>query len=63
MNVWAIYVKVALNLFMKKKINSQHKIEKVDYFAQMETKCKKHKIIPITLFCLNEKSKYDKYNF
>ena len=41
----------------EKKLNSQHKIEKVDYFAPMETKCIKHKKIPITLFCLNEKSK------
>ena len=46
------------NFIHKKKLNYQHKIEKVDYFAPMETKCIKHKKIQITLFCLSEKSKY-----
>ena len=50
-------------LIHKKEMNSPHKIEKIDYFAPMETKCATHKIIPITLFCLDEKSKYNKFNF
>ena len=47
----------------EKEINSQHKIEKVDLFSPFETKCAKHKIIPITLFCIDEKSKNNKFNF
>ena len=47
----------------EKKKNNEHKIEKVDYFAPIETKCARHPKIPITLFCLEEKSKYINFNF
>ena len=40
-----------------KKINIQHKKEKIDYYSPFETKCQDHVKIPITLFCVEEKGK------
>ena len=41
-----------------KKENVNHKKEKIDYFAPIDTKCPEHPKIPINLFCVNEKGKY-----
>jgi len=40
----------------KQKIN-QHKKEKIDYYATLDTKCPEHPKIPNTLFCVDEKGK------
>ena len=41
-----------------KQINNQHKKEKIDYYAPIDTKCPEHPKIPITLFCVDEKGKF-----
>ena len=37
----------------EKQINNQHKKEKIDYYAPIDTKCPEHPKIPITLFCID----------
>ena len=46
-----------------KKINSQHRKEKIDYFVPYDTKCPQHPKIPITLFCIDEKGNKILYLF
>ena len=46
-----------------KKINSQHRKEKIDYFVPYDTKCPQHPKIPITLFCKDEKGNKILYLF
>ena len=41
----------------EKKENSDHKKEKIDYFAPIDTKCPEHEKVPINLFCIDEKGK------
>ena len=41
-----------------KKVNSEHKKEKIDYFVPFDTKCPDHPLIPLTLFCTDEKGKF-----
>ncbi len=45
-----------------KKENSNHKKEKIDYYAPIDTKCPDHPKVPINLFCLDEKGKSISYN-
>ena len=33
-----------------------HKKEKIDYYVPIDVKCPEHKLIPMNLFCLDEKS-------
>ena len=40
-----------------KKVNSEHKKEKIDYFVPIDTKCPDHPQIPLTLFCTDEQGK------
>ena len=40
-----------------KKINSNHKKEKIDYFVPIDTKCPDHPKDRINLFCVDEKGK------
>ena len=40
-----------------KQINSQHVIEKIDYFVPIDTKCLIHPKYPLELFCVEEKGK------
>ena len=37
-----------------KKAKNNHKKEKIDYFVPFDTKCIKHPLNPINLFCVNE---------
>ena len=46
-----------------KKINAQHRKEKIDYFVPYDTKCHQHPKIPITLFCIDDKGKQLLYLF
>ena len=50
----------------EKKNKKDHQKELVDPFAPIDTKCRDHPLIPITLFCINEKGKsyiYIYFNF
>ena len=38
-----------------KKVNNQHKKEKIDYFVPIDTKCPDHPKQVISLFCVDEK--------
>ena len=40
-----------------KKLNNNHKKEKIDYFVPYETRCSIHPKERINLFCLDEKGK------
>ena len=40
-----------------KKMNSNHKIEKIDLFVPINTICPEHTKSPINLFCIDEKGK------
>lgn len=44
-------------LVHKKKINKDHKIEEIEPFVQIDTKCQVHKDIPLNKFCLDEMGK------
>ena len=33
-----------------------HKKEKIDYFVPLDLKCTEHNLVPMNLFCLDEKS-------
>ena len=33
-----------------------HKKDKIDYYIPIDTKCQEHKLHPMVLFCVNEKS-------
>ena len=41
-----------------KKVKSNHKKEKIDYFIPIEARCPKHKKVPLNLFCADEKGKF-----
>ena len=40
-----------------KKMNSNHKKEKIDFFVPINTICPDHKKSPMNLFCIDEKGK------
>ena len=40
-----------------KKAKKNHKKEKIDYFAPIDTKCIDHPKNPLNLFCVDEKGK------
>ena len=44
----------------EKKVNNEHKKEKIDYFVSIDTKCPLHPTNPINLFCIDEKGKQKK---
>ena len=56
-NVILIFVIHALNVFMIKKKNTNHKKEKIDYFVPIDTRCPEHEGNRINLFCIDEKGK------
>ena len=37
--------------------NKSHNKEKIDYYVQMDLKCPEHNLIPMNLFCVDEKCK------
>ena len=39
----------------KNKNNSYHKIEKIDVFVPIDTRCPMHDTIPMNLFCIDDK--------
>ena len=41
-----------------KKLNHQHKRDKIDYFVPLDTKCPDHTKDRISLFCIDEKGKF-----
>ena len=45
-------------LIHEKPKNSQHKKELIDPYVPIDLRCKEHPLIPINLFCLEEKGKY-----
>ena len=42
----------------EKKTNHDHKKENIDLFSSLDLKCREHPKIPMSLFCVEEKSKY-----
>ena len=46
-----------------KKINYQHKKEKIDYFVPINIYCPEHPKNLLNLFCIDEKGKYIIINF
>lgn len=53
-----IYAKLVVNLFMKKKKNSNHIKQALDPYIPILLKCPKHPEVPLNLFCLDEKGTY-----
>ena len=41
-----------------KKVKSNHKKEKIDYYIPIEARCPKHKKVPLNLFCADEKGNF-----
>ena len=41
-----------------KKPKSNHKKEKIDYFAPIDIKCLQHPKIPMNLFCIDERGNH-----
>ena len=58
-NVKVIFVNHAINLYMKKKKNSQHVKENVDPYIPIDIKCPDHPQIVNNLFCVNENGKFN----
>ena len=48
---------------LNKKLNSQHKKEKIDFFVPIDTKCPEHPKVILNIFCVNEKGKIYYFNF
>ena len=44
-------------LIHDKKLNSNHKKEKIDPFVPIDLKCEEHPKVPNNLFCIDEKVK------
>ena len=42
----------------EKKNKKDHQKELIDLFAPIDTKCPDHPLIPVTLFCINEKGNF-----
>ena len=51
----AYYCDSCFTLSHKKEKKKSHKKEKIDYFIPMDTKCREHNLVPINLFCVDEK--------
>ena len=49
------YCDICYKFVHDKKININHKKEKIDFFVPIETKCPVHKEVDYNLFCLDEK--------
>ena len=41
-----------------KEETQSHKKEKIDYYVPMDLKCPEHNLIPMNLFCVDEKGIY-----
>ena len=49
------YCDSCFKLAHDKKSKSNHKPEKIDYFAPIETRCPDHPNVALNLFCIDEK--------
>jgi hypothetical protein len=49
------------NYFHKIEERKSHTKEKIDYFIPIDIKCPEHNLVPMNLFCLNEKSTLKNY--
>ena len=58
-NCMSYYCDECYKYIHSKKENDNHKKEKIDYFVPIDTKCQEHPKIPINLFCIDEKGKYN----
>lgn len=43
------------NLAHRNEKRKSHKKEKIDYFIPINMKCKQHNLVPINLFCVDDK--------
>ena len=42
--------------------NKNHTKEKIDYFVPIDLKCPEHNLVPMNLFCIDEKGKPINFN-
>ena len=52
---YCYYCDICFKCVHDRKVNNEHKKEKIDYFVQIDTVCPEHNGIRINLFCLDEK--------
>ena len=51
------YCDSCFKMIHDKKINSNHKKDKIDIYVPIDLKCQKHQNVPLNLFCVDEKGK------
>ena len=51
------YCDSCFKMIHDKKINSNHKKEKIDIYVPIDLKCKEHQNIPLNLFYVDEQGK------
>ena len=55
------YCDSCYNLVHKNEERKYHIKEKIDYFVPLDLKCQEHKLIPLNLFCVDDKSISNKF--
>ena len=50
------YCDNCFNLGHKNEERKSHKKQKIDYNVPIDVKCPEHKLVPLNLFCINDKS-------
>ena len=55
------YCDSCYNIAHKSEERKNHKKEKIDYYVPMDMKCPEHNLIPISLFCVDEKGNKIKF--
>ena len=46
-----------------KEKNKNHKKEKVDYYVPFDVRCPEHPLVPMNLFCVDDKGKLISFNY
>lgn len=49
------YCHSCYNFVHKNEERKSHKKEKIDYLVPLDVKCPEHKLIPLNLFCVDDK--------
>ena len=52
------YCDSCFNFFHKNEERKSHQKEKIDYYVPINVKCSEHKLVPMNLFCVDDKGKY-----
>ena len=57
------YCDSCFNFFHNNEQRKTHKKENIDFYVPIDIKCPEHKLIPMNLFCIEDKCNYIYFNY